>query len=102
MFEGFNEMGSGPYEVGVRTAGSETKIGYAWFENGEGTQDVYFVLESGTKFPLPYGPDIIFSPQAMPTVSEPNGFFSWVEQNGNLGADPECWAVEETYQTWQP
>lgn len=102
MLAELKEVAGGPYGISRRHSGGDEKIGYAWFETGEGTQNAYFVLKDGTKFPLEYGAPVVFSPQAMPNVSDPEQFYEWVENNGELGADPECWSVEETFGTWNP
>lgn len=91
----------GPFEIRLRDSTSENRVGYAWYEGGSGTEKGYFVLESGTPFPLPYGPDVIFSPHAMPDVHDADEFYQWVEEHGELGSDTTSWVVDETYGPWK-
>ncbi|QDG50550.1 hypothetical protein FIV42_07330 [Persicimonas caeni] len=94
------EIDSGPYELRLNDGSGDQRVGFAWYEGGGGEQSAYFVLKDGIPFPLPYGPDVTFSPHQMSEVNNSEEFYEWVMQNGELGENTTSWQVSETYQSW--
>jgi hypothetical protein len=104
IIERLEEIDPGPIEIHWRADGDDPElVGYALVElTGKNTYNWYFVIENGVQFPLPNadGDQTCFLGIDAPTT--PAAFYTWVLNEGTLGANPQTIQAQEQLSDWNP